>query len=162
MQTLDFVLMPVRIRHVSAVVGYLRTLDTSPYPVDPTMIEEFTVEQTQSKRLAWSEEDLRYFDRGDNLSRRRYRAVLDDLSERPGRANAVSRDDQATMLGIAPESLDNMYGNISYWMNHEFEGREPPAHLSLGYEIDPAWPPLSYRWMSEEDTAAWRRLRGLD
>jgi hypothetical protein len=109
----------------------------------------------------WTTEELRYFDRDDNLSLRRFRQLLDVLSERPGRANAMSRVDQATAIDVTPDQLDSVFTNVSYWLKRDFERQEPPARRIRGDDIDAALPRVSYRWMTATDAQTWRRLRKL-
>jgi hypothetical protein len=109
----------------------------------------------------WTAEELRYFDRDDNLSLRRFRQLLDVLSGRPGRAHAMSRVDQAAAIGVSPDQLDSVFTNVSHWLKRDFERQEPPARWIRGDDIDADLPRVSYRWMTATDAETWRRLRNL-
>ncbi len=109
----------------------------------------------------WSKDELVYFDREDNLTLRRFRQLLDVLSARPGRANAMSRLDLATALDITPDQLDSVFTNVSHWMKRDFSRDEPPARWIRGDDIDASLPRVSYRWMNTTDARTWRLLRKL-
>lgn len=165
----DYALLPCRIDLIPEVAAIIRRLEIGAAPMQDKTGAAASYLPRDGKQAvmnsswqAWSEMELRYFDREDAVSRKRYKALLDVFCANPGQNYAKSREEQAAAVGITTGELDSVYANISYWMPRECGGKEPPLHLIFGDAVDPSWPHESYRWMGKQDAANWRLIRGFE
>jgi len=101
------------------------------------------------------EQLLRTIASENDPTKQRLARLMDAMSERPGRDNRWSREQQANLLNIKVTQVDSLYTNLSYWTKR-FPGSQEPLRL----DYDPQRG--SWRFIEASVAAVWRQIRGLD
>lgn len=138
--------------HVEAVRGFLATLTPDEdvvgvnHGVDDALITDSL---------------LRDIAAGDAKATQIVSEAMDVLSERPEHPMNLLELSERTKRPLS--QLRTVWTHLSRYMKQRFDHKKWPVHARSGYRFDP---PIGgeevYYWLSEDVSARWRRIRGLD
>jgi len=149
----DDTLIPVHVprRHLSAVYGFIASLDSAAVP------SSVDNDETEPVEVTWPVEDLRRFAETPTATSVTIGKVLDVLAASPGEYFSTSQLEDQT--GVPRQNLKGAFSALTRHVNAHYQARDWMLTCSWGPDLGANYPAESHYILSEQQATRWIEAR---